>query len=130
MDFFLRTFGGIVVVGGFPLVSGYVSFRGYFRMFGSIPRALVYAYAPERWLAVEVAASVVFVFVYGFRRWPLQPGLALLLVGLHFAIWAWFIGGGQFPQILPALGFFCSVTWALYVKQAESHAIPQASVVR
>jgi len=132
-DLILRTLGGIVVVVGFPIVIGYVSFRGYFRMLGSIPRALLYAYAPERWLEVEVAVSLMCVLLYGFRKWAVEPWWGLLLVGLHFAIWAWFIGwpviavarGAQLPIFL---GFLSSLAWGSYIRPTgDGDPLAQAS---
>lgn len=127
VDLFLRIFGGIVAVAGFPLVAGYISFRGYLHMPGSFPRALLYAYAPNRWLAVEVMASLVCVFSYVFLRWPPKARWGLLLLGLHFSLWTWFafIGGNQ-PLIYLLLGLLASIAWGLYVWQPAANSTLKA----
>lgn len=140
-DLFLRTFGGIVAVAGFPIACGYVSFLGYLRMLASFPRALLYAYVPHRWLAVEVLAGMACVFLYAFWKWP-APAKAqwgLLLLGLHFAIWTWFVmlgaGSGHIllwpgydwtsltreqPSLIYLLfGLLASLAWGLYVRQSR-----------
>jgi hypothetical protein len=118
-DVFLRTFGGIVVVAGFPLTAGYVSFRGYLRMLSSFPRAFLYAYAPHRWLAIEVMATLVCIFLYVFLKWPTKARWGLFLLALHFVIWTWFvlIGGDESLIIFPPLGFLASLAWGLYARQ-------------
>jgi hypothetical protein len=118
---FLRTVGGIVAVAGFPLASGYLTSRGYLHMFGSLPRALLYAYAPNNWLTVEVLASLVCIFLYAFRKWPTSVGYGLFLLCLHFAIWTWLVRG-QPSLIYPILGFFASLAWGLYVHRQETAA--------
>lgn len=125
-DVFLRTFAGIVAVAGFPLTAGYVSFPGYLHMLGSFPRGLLYAYAPHRWLAVEVMATVVCIFLYVFLKWPTKAHWGLLLLGLHSAIWIWFvfIGGEKSLMIFPPLGFLASLAWGLYVRQSRENLWP------
>jgi len=120
-DVFLQTFVGITVVAGFPLTVLYISFPGYLHMLSSFPRALLYAYAPHRWLGVEVMAALVCIFLYVFVKWPTKTLWGLLLLGFHFAIWTWFvfIGGERSLIVFPALGFLASLAWGLYVRQAE-----------
>jgi len=126
-DVFLRTFAGIVAVAGFPLTAGYVSFRGYVQMLSSIPRAFLYAYAPHRWLAVEVMATLVCIFLYVFLKWPTKARWGLLLLCLHFAVWTWFvfIGGGKSLIIFPLLGFLASLAWGMYVRQSAENPWPR-----
>lgn len=122
-DFLLRTFAGVVAVAGFPLVSGYLTFRGYLHMLGSFPRALLYAYAPHNWLAVEVTASLVCVFIYAFGKWNRRTRWGLLLLALHFGVWTWLIR--DLPiAICPLLGFPASVAWALYARQGAHPSWP------
>ena len=125
-DVFLRTFAGIVAVIGFPLAAGYISYLGYLHMLGSIPRALLYAYAPYRWLAIEVMAALVCVLLYVFLKWPSKARWGLLLLGLHFAVWTWLVLLGFFSLVYPLLGFLASLAWGLYVRQsAESPRPPK-----
>ena len=126
MGVFLRTFAGVVAVAGFPLAAGYVSFRGYLHMLGSLPAALLYAYSPHRWLAIEVIASLVCVFVYVFLKWPAGAWWGLLLLSLHFAIWAGFMAYGRQERFLRylLLGFLASLAWGLYVRQSTENPRP------
>lgn len=124
-DVFLRTFAGVVAVAGFPLAAGYVSFRGYLHMLSSFPNAFLNAYAPHRWLALEVIASLACIFLYLFRKWPTKPWWGLLLLSLHFAVWSWVVllgtGSGSMLHNLtyPLLGFLASLAWAWYVQQRD-----------
>jgi len=92
-------------------------------MLGSLPRALLYAYAPYRWLAIEVVASVVCVFLYVFLKWPAKDRWGLLLLGLHFAIWTWIL---RPSLIYPCLGFVTSLAWGLYLRQSPN--VPSSAV--
>jgi|SRR5579864_1614711 len=123
-DVFLRTFGGIVAVAGFPLIVGYVSFRGYLRMLSSFPRALLYAYVPNRWLAVEVVACLVCIFSYLFLKWPFKARWGLSLLVLHFSLWTWslLIGGEQSLLLFLLLGFPASIAWGSYIQQPAARA--------
>jgi hypothetical protein len=119
---FLRTFGGIVAVAGFPLVAGYVSFFGYLHMLGLFQSALLYAYAPSRRLGVGLGASLVCVFSCVFLQWPPKGWWGLLLLGLHFSIWTWFVFTGGNPSLRTylLLGFLASLAWAFYVRQSAA----------
>lgn len=121
-DVFLRTFAGIIAVAGFPLTVVYISFPGYLHMLGSFPRALLYVFAPHRWLAVEVIASLACSFLFLFLKWPSKALWGLLLLCLHFAIWTWFvlIGDERSLIVFPPLSFLASLAWGLYVRQAEA----------
>jgi hypothetical protein len=128
LDVFLRIFAGIVVVAGFPLASGYLSFRGYLGMFASPTRAVLYAYSPHRWLAVEVMASLMCVLGYVFLKWPTEARWGVPLLGLHFAVWSWFVitAGQESLLIYPFLGLLASIAWGAYVRLAEeSPLLPQ-----
>jgi hypothetical protein len=122
VDFFLRTFGGIFAVADFPLVAAYVSFFGYLHMLGSFKSALLYAYAPHRWLGVEVVASHVCVFSCVFLQCPPKGWWGLLLLVLHFSIWTWFVftGGNQSLLIFLLLGFLASLAWGFYLWQSAA----------
>lgn len=139
-DSFLKIFGGVVTVVGFPLVSGYVSFIGYFHMLGALPSALLNAYSPHRWLAFEVVASLICVFLYLFWNLPSRVLWGLVLLVLHFAIWTWVVlrgaGSGhillwpgydwtpftreQPSLIYPWLGLLASLAWASYIRSSNS----------
>jgi hypothetical protein len=114
----LRIFAGIVAVAGFPLAVGYLSFRGYLQMFGSPARALFDAYAPHRWLALETIVCVVCIFLFALPKWTIKTVWSLMLLALHFAIWAWLLlKGGQGAQsVYLLLGFPVALIWARYVR--------------
>lgn len=124
LDLVLRTFAGIIAVTGFPLACGYISFRGYLRMFGSVTRALLYVYAPHRWLAIEVLISLACISVYVFLKWPTKARWGLLLLCLHFVIWTWFssMGGERSQLIYPLLGLLASLAWGAYVRRSVEKA--------
>lgn len=124
---------GMVAVAGFPIASAYTSFRGYLNMLGSIPHALLYAYAPHRWLGLEVLASLVGLLLSAFSKRLQKATLALLMLFLHFALWSWLVilgaGSGnillwpgysfvpftrEHPSLIyPLLGFLASAVWWL-----------------
>lgn len=135
---------GIVAVAGFPIASGFTSFRGYLGMLSSIPKALLYAYAPFRWLGVEMIASLVGVFLYAFSQWFRSLRFGLLLLVLHFALWSWLVilgaGSGnillwpgyswiplthEHPSLIyPLLGLLASAVWLLCVRHANQSQQP------
>jgi len=135
---FLRVFAGIVAVVGFPIANGYASFRAYLDTLGSLPQAFLYAYAPHRWLGVEVLASLVGIFLYVFVKWPKKAMWGLLLLFLHFALWSWLVllgaGSGNIllwpgyswtrltrenPSLIyPLLGVLTSLVWGLYLRKS------------
>jgi hypothetical protein len=121
---FLRTFAGTVAIAGFPLANGYISFRAYAEMLGSFPRAILYAYAPYRWLAVELMASLVGLLLCLSQKWLIR-GWVLLPLFLHFAVWTWvaLIGGTNFVLIYPLLGFFASLAWYANIQQSRGNAL-------
>lgn len=118
-DVFLRTFAGILAVLGFPVAVGYVTVPGYMHMFGSFARAILYAYAPHRWLGIEVAVALMSIFLYIFLKWPVRLGLLLLVS--HFLIWTWFasLGGERSLLVYPLVGFLASLAWGAYVRQSR-----------
>jgi len=137
---FFRVISGIVAVAGFPIACAYASFRAYLDMLASIPQALLYAYAPHRWLGLEMLASLVGVFLYAFSKWLQKATFVLLILFLHFAIWSWLVilgaGSGnillwpgyswvpltrEHPSLIyPLLGLLASVVWGLYLRQPIS----------
>lgn len=138
----LRVVSGMVAVAGFPIASAYTSFRGYLNMLRSIPQALLYAYAPHRWLGLEALASLVGLFLYAFSKRLQKATLALPMLFLHFAVWSWLVifgaGSGnillwpghswvsltrEHPSLIyPLLGLLASVVWGLYVRRPnQSH---------
>jgi hypothetical protein len=134
-DFILRTGGGIVSVLGFPLIFGYVSFRGFLHMLRSPSQALLYAYSPHRWLLAEVIVSIVCVLIYASLSLPSKrfSTVALLLLLLHFAFWSWFaLTDGASLLIYVLLGLLASLVWSRYVSRVEGktsalHTVSQQS---
>ncbi len=135
---FLRTFAGIVALAGSPLALWYVVFRSNLRVFG-FPGALAYAvyFHSPHWLAVEVVVILIFGLLFALGKWALKPSWSLVVLTLHFAIWAWLVllgaGSGnillwpgyswtsftraQPSLIYPVLGLLASVAWGLYIRQ-------------
>jgi hypothetical protein len=121
-------------------MCAYTSFRGYLTMLGSIPQALLYAYVPDRWLGIEVLASLVGVFLYAFSKWFRNSRFGLPMLVLHFAVWSWLVirgaGSGnillwpgyswilltrEHPSLIyPLLGLLASVVWGLYLRRSIS----------
>lgn len=118
-DVFLRSFAGLVAVLGFPVAVAYVTVPGYMHMFGSFPRAILYAYAPHLWLGIEVAIALVCIFLYVFLKWPVHLGLLLLVS--HFLIWTALASLGREKSLLvyPLFGFLASLAWGGYVNQSR-----------
>jgi len=137
---FFLIISGVVAVAGFPVVSAYISFRGYVTMFGSIPQALFYAYSPDRWLGIEVLASLFGVFLYAFSKRFKDSRFSLVMLVLHFAVWSWLVilgaGSGnillwpgyswipltrEHPGLIyPLLGLLASIVWGLYLRRPIS----------
>jgi hypothetical protein len=119
LEVFIRILGGIVGATGFPLALGYVSFRGYLNMFGSNARALFYAYSPQQWLVLELAATVGCILSCVLLKRSSKTYLVLTVLTLHFGIWArLLVNSGQSRQLLYfLLGVPVSLIWTFYVRQ-------------
>lgn len=129
----IRTLGGAVCIAGFPLLVVTYPFD-FFHL-------SIQPYAPM--LVFETVVVVLCGLLYSLRKWPVPNAVSLLLLFLHFVLWAWFSGcwvnptwelrnyavyGGiwglgiwistAFYLGFPVLGFLSTMSWALYDRSA------------
>jgi len=129
----LRTVGGAFVIIGFA----------FFAL-----RFPVYFFDPSRisfggfWFPLEAMVALIVGILYYLRKWPLPAWIGLLLLFLHFGLWAWVTGcwvsppqeirayglgslgiwiSAAFYWGFPVIGFFSSLIWGLYVRLPTSN---------
>jgi hypothetical protein len=69
-------------------------------------------------LAWEIAFVLGFIVLYGWREWPPNRALRLVLFVFHFGLWGWltwYPPGFWLWLIYPLLGLSSVVTWELYL---------------
>jgi hypothetical protein len=126
----MRTLGGAVSFAGFPLLV--VTFP--FAFFSPLR---IEAYSPV--FVFETLVVLLCGALYHLRKWPVPEGLSLVLLLLHFGLWAWVSGcwvnpvwevrdygiGGlgiwistAFYLGFPVFGFLSTLSWALNERSA------------
>ena len=125
----MRTLGGAVAIAGFPLLVVTFPFA-FFHL-------SIKAYAPI--FVCETLVVLLCGGLYHLRKWPVPAGLSLVLLLLHFGLWAWVSGcwvspiqevrvygirglgiwiSTAFYLGFPVLGFLSTLSWALYDRSA------------
>ena len=126
----MRALGGAVSIAGFPVFV--VTFPVLFFYTSRIE-----AYAPT--LVLETLAVLLCGGLYYVRKWPVPTALSLVLLLLHFSLWAWVSGCWVSPTQevrvyglrslgiwistafylgFPVLGFLSTLSWALNNRSA------------
>jgi hypothetical protein len=122
----MRTLGGAVSIAGFPLLVVTMPFV-------LLHRLIIEAYAPI--FVFETFLVLLCGGLYHLRKWPVPESLSLVLLFLHFGLWAWVSGYWVSPMWevrvygigslgiwistafyigFPVLGFLSTLSWALY----------------
>jgi hypothetical protein len=138
---FLSTVGGAIAVAGLPL-SGLL----YPLLFlephpAPHPFTLQGPFAiDERWLILEATVALMCALLYFLRRWPVPTLLSILILGLHFGLWAWVSGNYVSPLVeakhsavlsfpfwistiyywgATVLGFLATAAWGAFVRLTD-----------
>jgi hypothetical protein len=129
---FMRTVGGAMSFTGFPLLVMTVPLLFF-------PPLTIEKYAPI--LVFETLLALLCGGLYHLRKWPVPEALSLVLLFLHFTLWAWVSGCWVSPMQevrvygigslgiwvstafyfgFPFLGFLSTLSWALYDRSASA----------
>jgi hypothetical protein len=78
------------------------------------------------WLNVELIGTILCAILYILKKWPLPKWAGILLIVLHFALWAWLFPVGAFwldpfQSVFPLVGLCSSLAWALYLSDRLPH---------
>jgi hypothetical protein len=130
----MRTVAGAVALAGFP-------FFALTDRFAHLAPLRIEAYA--FFLVFETLVVLLCAIFYYLRKWPLPAGPSVILLFLHFSLWAWATGswvnplqevrgygfGGVgiwistlFHFGFPLMGFLSSLTWARYLNCGRAHS--------
>jgi hypothetical protein len=131
---FLHTLAGTFAIAGFPLFAS--CFPYDFLQSDVLRSRFAIGFY---WLFLELAFVLVCGFLYYSRKWPIPAPLSILLLLLHFGLWAWvtasyvslfcetrYYGFGSFAFYIstffyfgfPVLGFLSSLAWGVYIKSS------------
>jgi hypothetical protein len=143
----LKAVGGAIAVAGLPL-SGLLYPLLFLEPYTPDPSTLQGQFAvDERWLILEATVALICALLYYFRKWPVPMPVSVLILGLHFGLWAWVSGNYVSPLVeakysavlsfrfwmstmyywgATALGFLATASWGAFVRLTDDP--PTASV--
>lgn len=127
----VRILGGAVSIAGFPLLVV------------TVPLLFFHPLTIETYAPIFIFETLVVLLcggLYHFRKWPVPESLSLVLLFLHFGLWAWVSGCWVSPMQevrvygigslgfwisiafylgFPVLGFLSTLGWALNERSAS-----------